>query len=99
MNFPNCKCHEIVQVSYNAAGVLSHIASDGAAAWTIEQPKRRDVLDRMAAAIEHWDINAERNINYRSFKPILGLLCHMDTPECQHWAVWALASLTRLYRK
>ncbi|XP_034659430.1 protein zer-1 homolog isoform X1 [Drosophila subobscura] len=85
------------QVSYNAAGVLAHIASDGAEAWTIKSPSREHVLDRMVAAIQRWNIKSERNINYRSFEPILSLVRCYETPQCQHWAVWALANLTQVY--
>lgn len=74
-------------MSYNAAGVLAHIASDGPDDWTIDEPKREDVLDRMSKAIKGWDLNSERNINYRSFEPILGLLKCFETSECQLWAV------------
>lgn len=83
-------------MSYNAAGVLAHIASDGPFEWTIETPTRESVLSRMDAAIQAWDLNVERNINYRSFEPILGLVRCYETPECQHWAVWALANLTKV---
>ncbi|XP_034839387.1 protein zer-1 homolog [Maniola hyperantus] len=86
-----------IEVSYNAAGVLAHIASDGPEAWTVEEPSRPVVLERIAAAIERWDRRAERNINYRSFEPILTLLHVYHTPQCQHWAVWALANLTTVY--
>ncbi|RXG69704.1 Protein zer-1-like protein [Armadillidium vulgare] len=58
-----------IEVSYNAAGVLSHIASDGPEAWTIEYPSREYVLRKMVSAIERWDLNSKRNINYRSFEP------------------------------
>jgi Zyg-11 protein homolog len=85
-----------IEVSYNAAGVLAHIASDGAQAWTIKSPSREEVLDKMFQAIERWNLTAERNINYRSFEPILGLIKCYDTPACQLWAVWALANLTRV---
>lgn len=85
-----------IEVSYNAAGVLAHIASDGAEAWTIESPSREEVLDRMFQAIERWNLETERNINYRSFEPILGLIKCYDTPACQIWAVWALANLTKV---
>ncbi|MCL4119557.1 UNVERIFIED_CONTAM: hypothetical protein GTU68_028694 [Idotea baltica] len=88
-----------IEVSYNAAGVLSHIASDGPEAWTIQYPSREYVLDKMVAAIERWDLNSKRNINYRSFEPILRLLQVQHTPECQHWAVWALANLTGVHPK
>uniref|UniRef100_A0A182NIL8 Protein zer-1 homolog n=1 Tax=Anopheles dirus TaxID=7168 RepID=A0A182NIL8_9DIPT len=86
-----------IEVSYNAAGVLAHIASDGVDAWTISRPTRYSVLVRMVEAIERWDLSAERNINYRSFEPILGLIRCYHTPQCQHWAVWALANLTKVY--
>lgn len=85
-----------IEVSYNAAGVLAHIASDGADAWTILSPSREEVLDRMFQAIERWNLETERNINYRSFEPILGLIKCYDTPACQIWAVWALANLTKV---
>ena len=53
----------------------------------------------MVEALERWDINTHRNINYRSFEPILRLIKVAHTPQCQHWAVWALANLTRTDRK
>lgn len=84
------------QVSYNAAGVLAHIASDGPEAWTIKEPSRDEVLANMVKAIVRWDIKSDRNINYRSFEPILGLVRCYETPQCQHWAVWALANLTQV---
>lgn len=86
-----------IEVSYNAAGVISHIASDGPEAWTIDNPCREHVLARMMAAIDRWDLYSLRNINYRSFEPILYLVRIYDTPECQRWAVWALANLTKVY--
>ncbi|XP_050360474.1 protein zer-1 homolog isoform X2 [Nymphalis io] len=85
-----------IEVSYNAAGVLAHMASDGPDAWTVDEPARDAVLERIASAVDRWDRRAERNINYRSFEPILSLLHAHHTPQCQHWAVWALANLTTL---
>ena len=75
---------------------MAHIASDGPEAWTIESPSREEVLVSMVKAIERWNIKSERNINYRSFEPILGLVRCYDTPQCIHWAVWALANLTQV---
>lgn len=86
-----------IEVSYNAAGVLAHIASDGDEVWKIGTPTRSDVLCRMVEAIDTWNLDSERNINYRSFEPILSLVRCYDTPQCQHWAVWALANLTEVY--
>ncbi|KAK1128638.1 hypothetical protein K0M31_003096 [Melipona bicolor] len=88
---------ESIEVPYNAVGILAHIASDGVGAWTIEKPSRDVVLELMVEAIERWDISSERNINYRSFLPLLRLVDIYHTPQCQHWAVWALANLTTVY--
>lgn len=84
-----------IETSYNAAGVLAHMASDGPESWTIAYPTRQEVLDKMVVALDRWDLNTKRNINYRSFEPILRLVKVDHTPQCQHWAVWALANLTR----
>ena len=43
-----------------------------------------------------WQIDSKRNINYRSFEPIIRLLPVSHTPECQLWAVWAIANLTKV---
>lgn len=88
-----------IEVSYNAAGVISHIASDGPEVWMVLEPSREYVLNKMVAAIDRWDLSSQRNINYRSFEPILYLVKAYETPECQRWAVWALANLTKVYRK
>ncbi|XP_060519306.1 protein zer-1 homolog [Cylas formicarius] len=86
-----------IEVSYNAAGVIAHIASDGPEVWTVQEPSRKEVLRKLVLAIDRWDLNSQRNINYRSFEPILYLVKVYHTPECQHWAVWALANLTKVY--
>ncbi|XP_033643619.1 protein zer-1 homolog [Asterias rubens] len=82
-----------IEVSYNAAGTLAHIAADGPSTWSIEHPQRCEVLQQMTTAIDSWELNTQRNINYRSFGPILRLLLVEHTPVVQHWAVWALANL------
>ena len=57
-------CRDGIEVSYNAAGVLAHMASDGPEAWTIQHPDREHVLTRMYRAINRWNIKSNRNINY-----------------------------------
>ena len=54
-----------LEVSYNACGLLSHILSDGEDVWTVDSPKRKDVRRAMTAAIDLFDLNAHRTINYR----------------------------------
>ncbi|WAR30526.1 ZER1-like protein [Mya arenaria] len=38
---------DVIEVSYNAAGVLSHLLSDGEKAWTIARPSRDEVIYRI----------------------------------------------------
>jgi len=84
-----------IEVSYNAAGVLANMASDGPEAWTLCQPERSHVLDLMVKAINRWDIeSSEHHINYRSLESIFRLVRCCHTVECQLWAMWALANLT-----
>ena len=77
-------------------GVLAHIASDGPESWCITTPSREDVLDSLVKNIERWDLSIDRNINYRSMEPIFRLVRCFHQPQCQHWAVWALANLTKV---
>ncbi|KAI4882883.1 hypothetical protein NFI96_013106 [Prochilodus magdalenae] len=86
-----------IEVSYNACGVLSHIMFDGPEMWTIEDPEREWVMDKMWDAIQSWDVSSRRNINYRSFEPILRLLPQSISPVSQHWATWALYNLVSVY--
>ncbi|XP_067278738.1 protein zer-1 homolog [Pseudorasbora parva] len=86
-----------IEVSYNACGVLSHIMFDGPEVWAMEEPKRSQVMDKMWAAIRSWDVSSRRNINYRSFEPILRLLPQSGAPVSQHWATWALYNLVSVY--
>uniref|UniRef100_A0A3B3Y2U6 Protein zer-1 homolog n=1 Tax=Poecilia mexicana TaxID=48701 RepID=A0A3B3Y2U6_9TELE len=86
-----------IEVSYNACGVLSHIMFDGPQVWSMEEPRRDAVMDRMWDAIQSWDVSSRRNINYRSFEPILRLLPQGIAPVSQHWATWALYNLVSVY--
>src|SRR5579863_4495207 len=66
---------------------------------TSVSPSREEVCERMSRNIGEWNLNSPRNINYRSFKPILRLLLVSHTMVCRLWAAWALANLTTVYRK
>ncbi|KAH3798346.1 protein zer-1 homolog [Dreissena polymorpha] len=86
-----------IEVSYNAAGVLSHLLSDGEEAWRVEIPSRDEVILRIVQAIQRWPLESQRNINYRSFGPILNLVRCFRSHASQYWAVWALCNLTKVY--
>ncbi|VDK18869.1 unnamed protein product [Anisakis simplex] len=83
-----------IEISYNSAGVLAHMVSDGQAAWKCVSVSRDVVMQKIIKATESWDLEARRFINYRSFKPILRLIPMFDAQASQHWAIWALANLT-----
>lgn len=77
--------------------------SDGESAWAVTlgdtaPHERHSVIFDIETAIDKWDINADRNINYRSFQPIFRLVEQFENPICQRWSCWALANLTTVYR-
>lgn len=93
-----------IECSYNACGILAHILSEGKSFWD-EHLKGHlyevnlsyeSVLKRMRSTIVRWPINSRRNINYRSFEPIVRLLETDIVAEAQYWAVFALTNLTRI---
>jgi Zyg-11 family protein len=84
-----------LEVAYNACGTLSHLMSDTSTPWPDSLlAQKPEIAKTMCEAIKSWDESAERNINYRSLKPIIHLLKCFHCPEAQTWATWALASLT-----
>lgn len=90
-----------LEVTYNVAGTLCHVLSDGEAFWlacgrTLEL--RRTLLDALATVVLGWNMATERWINYRSLTPIVRLL-HPDLEgEVHMWATWAVASLCTVTR-
>ena len=93
--------HGGLEISYNACGILAHILSDGEKVWSVFSPTRKEIKNKMEEAILKWNFRGERNINYRSFLPILRLLEPSKSvalePESQFWAVWALFNLCTVY--
>uniref|UniRef100_A0AC35TYF9 Zyg eleven-related protein 1 n=1 Tax=Rhabditophanes sp. KR3021 TaxID=114890 RepID=A0AC35TYF9_9BILA len=83
-----------IEISYNAAGVLSHLVSDGEQAWKGIVTSRDDVMNNINNVISKWNVHTRRFINYRSFKPILALVPLFDSPASQKWALFALANLS-----
>lgn len=88
-----------IECSYNACGILAHLVSEGEEFWNRHLPahlSRESLLRGMREAISNWPINSKRNINYRSFEPIVKLLDTNLDPEAQYWAIFALTNLTRI---
>ena len=103
--FPHLKTFDLfLQITYDAAGILSHLCSDGTEAWTISEPTRESVLHRLRSEIEKWNVPKKTKnditfMSYMTFRPLYRLLKAEHTPECQLWAAWALADLTLVNRK
>ncbi|CAP33571.2 Protein CBR-ZER-1 [Caenorhabditis briggsae] len=85
---------ESIEISYNSAGVLAHMVSDGEEVWEKLTVCRQEVMRKIVEATSTWKLATRRFINYRSFRPILRLLPLYHAYASQHWAVWALANLT-----
>lgn len=79
-----------MDVSYFAAGIISHLASDGPKAWTITLPSREELLNEMADAVLRWGVPDGEMVAYRSFRPFLPLLSNVDAYQVQLWAAWAI---------
>ena len=101
-----------IEISYNTAGVLSHMLADGEHLWREQQhaacdadsPGQRPLAytreaigESIIAVTEKWDANSQRNINYRSFLPILSLITAFDSYASQYLAAWALNNLSLVY--
>nr|KAG5711819.1 hypothetical protein BaRGS_023583 [Batillaria attramentaria] len=80
-----------IDVSYFAAGIVAHLASDGEEAWRgIAGMQRTDILEELAQVVMEWEQPQSEMVAYRSFSPFFPLLDCFDTPSVQLWAVWAI---------
>ncbi|XP_025110002.1 protein zyg-11 homolog B-like [Pomacea canaliculata] len=80
-----------IDVSYFAAGIIAHLASDGEEAWRdIAGMQRADILEELGEVVAGWEQPQGEMVAYRSFSPFFPLLDCFDTPSVQLWAVWAI---------
>jgi Zyg-11 family protein len=81
---------EHIDVSYFAAGIFSHLISDGMQIWNGIDIPRVDVISDLLEAVVGWRAPEIEMVAYRSFSPFLPLLACHETPEVQIWSVWAI---------
>uniref|UniRef100_A0A8C2ZI05 Zyg-11 family member, cell cycle regulator n=1 Tax=Cyclopterus lumpus TaxID=8103 RepID=A0A8C2ZI05_CYCLU len=79
-----------VEVSYFAAGILAHLTSRGADAWTLGPELRSSLLEQLHDVIMKWPAPECEMVAYRSFNPFFPLLECFHTPGVQLWAAWAM---------
>lgn len=81
---------EHIDVSYFAAGIVAHLASDGVQSWTVRSYTRDEMLNELGNAVSQWKVPDSEMVAYRSFKPFFSLLRRDMDREVQLWAVWAI---------
>lgn len=81
---------ENIDVSYFAAGIVAHLASDGDQRWGVCIHTRQEMLDRLLKVITEWRDPEGEMVAYRSFRPFYPLLKVDMDHQIQLWAVWAI---------
>ncbi|EFA05616.1 protein zyg-11 homolog isoform X1 [Tribolium castaneum] len=81
---------ENIDVSYFAAGIVAHLASDGAEQWTVGSHTREEMLGELKNAVSQWKVPDSEMVAYRSFRPFFSLLRIEMDYQVQLWAVWAI---------
>lgn len=90
---------EHIDVSYFAAGIVAHLASDGHKKWTATAYEREQMLVALEAAVSQWKVPDSEMVAYRSFKPFFPLLRRDMDHQVQLWAVWAIHHVCTKNRK
>lgn len=90
---------EHIDVSYFAAGIVAHLASDGSSKWTAKSFTRTEMLDALERIVSHWKVPENEMVAYRSFKPFFPLLRRDMDYQVQLWAVWAVHHVCTKNRK
>lgn len=79
-----------IEVSYFAAGIVAHLASDRPERWTVSGTPKSVITGELWAVVSGWTYPAEEMVAYRSFKPFFPLLQPLQEEAVQLWAVWAI---------
>ncbi|KAK8771440.1 hypothetical protein V5799_025316 [Amblyomma americanum] len=79
-----------IDVSYFAAGIVAHLASDGPEQWTVTCVTLKEMLKELGDVVQSWKSPDTEMVAYRSFNPFFPLLRCYAAFEVQLWAVWAM---------
>ncbi|GLH07966.1 Protein zer-1 homolog [Gryllus bimaculatus] len=80
-----------IDVSYFAAGIIAHLASDGSDIWSVTSGVTREqLLHELGEVVTHWETPDGEMVAYRSFHPFFPLLTCHEAFQVQLWAVWAI---------
>ncbi|XP_064136018.1 protein zyg-11 homolog A [Loxodonta africana] len=81
-----------MEISYLAAGIIAHLASDRQP-WLSRELQRSALLQDLHATVQNWPSSSCKMtalVTYRSFKAFFPLLGNFSQPEVQLWALWAV---------
>lgn len=79
-----------IDVSYFAAGIVAHLASDGPVHWKATCVSLQEMLHELGEVVQSWKSPDTEMVAYRSFNPFFPLLRCQSAHEVQLWAVWAM---------
>jgi len=79
-----------IEVSYFAAGIVAHLASDSLERWTVAATPKSTITKELWDIVSGWTYPEEEMVAYRSFKPFFPLLEPLQEEAVQLWAVWAI---------
>lgn len=79
-----------IDVSYFAAGIVAHLASDGPRCWTVTCVSLDEMLQELGQVVQSWKSPDTEMVAYRSFNPFFPLLHCVGAYQVQLWAVWAM---------
>ena len=78
--------------SHCAMEILVNFISDGKDKWPISNPSYDQVSSNLETTLEKWDVNVDITIMYTGLENSIRLL---GLPQCQRFALWSMASVTR----
>ncbi|VDO03612.1 unnamed protein product [Rodentolepis nana] len=83
--------HSSIQISYFAAGIVSHLACLPDDVWISAKQYKADFIRVLGEAVCKWTPPQNEMVAYRSFQPFQSLILDPNSRlEIHLWAVWAI---------
>ena len=79
-----------IEVSYFAAGIVAHLASDDIEAWNLPSNPKDEITHELMSIVSQWETPDSEMVAYRSFTPFFPLMAVNQEYSVQLWAVWAI---------
>ena len=79
-----------IEVSYFAAGIVAHLASDFGDAWNLPTIPKDEISNELMMIVSQWETPDSEMVAYRSFTPFFPLMAVEQEYSVQLWAVWAI---------